>query len=193
MRKADSLHQLRKWGFNVLPFVEVQAQAPGDMLRLLTESLGSLPWSIRSEMPSQEDGGNFPFYYGEQEPDRVVGICCTLLSGGYKVLASKTLDTTGCLACGALAIPHDGEPYVEYGTGPHTIREVFAKGGLTKMVVSDRIHTAIEEDIVDHIFGRAFNLLPAGTTSKILEWSLYRQPVGELHKRDIWWEVRPYK
>ena len=194
MRKSESLILLEGLGFNTLEhFITRDRKEAMEYLEKNMNSTNLL--SLRTER-----GNDFqcPFFYKYSVRDLADQVS-SLLEKGYTLIFSPSLDTSGGLAFGALALGDEGEDTIEIVLEKGLVRELdthpnkriinVPRGSLMAVSNQDFPGKAM---LINQIYKEAKELIDDHSPC-ILEFSYYSYPVGRLNKNTIWWEIREYR
>lgn len=119
-----------------------------------------------------------------------------LLKQSFQVIISEPIDPSDCLWRGNIVYIDDKEWLLEYAKGPGTVREMekLDSGEIKRIkqfsynipVVPSRVtELGLKGDSVVSIAKSLFWGTPI-----LLEWSIYKHPVGYRNRELIFWELR---
>jgi len=109
---------------------------------------------------------------------------------GYEILIFEGIDPNDCLRRGNIVVPKDLQKgiIVEYSEGPGTVRDL----NRSDFKVLEIPWMAVIPDEVRPIV-LTYATHRDKLVGRILEWSIYRNPVGKLKRNEIFWEIRPWQ
>lgn len=114
-----------------------------------------------------------------------------LIHDGFAIYIMAPIDPSECHCRGNLAGPSDSDTFIfEFLDGPGTVRDLETSSN----VIHEQFKTLNDLKRVDlqEIAQKVFAKLPT-IRGKVIEWSYYRNPVGQLEENTIFWEIRQWQ
>lgn len=186
MKKSDSLYYMQSLGFNTLDcFITKEfLQAKAYLENHLEDKM-----SIRTE---RGDEFQCPFYYAVKGED-LIPIAKKHIDEGYKLLIYPYLDYKDSLAYGTIAILRDGSTLIEWVNGSGLVRDLDTNPEKITAVLPPGLTRLSANKMINEIIVEVRELLYHEVDPLIVEWSLYKYPVGILQHNVVYWELRNYE
>ena len=201
--KSKSLEILENLGFNTpnllirIPQFDSPGQKLASWLNLKVPTSPEYPEprvSIRTNRDGETRTPHFP-NVKESEADKIVA---DLARAGYEILIFEAIDPANCLLRGNLVRrPDQPVMSLEWMEGPGTVRDLEGLEGLRHLDMllhgeGDAVSFPLD-GIPPDIRSLAIQYFNTPYLAyKILEWSLYNQPIGKMKSPIICWEFREW-
>lgn len=198
MEKVKSLYRLETIGLNVPDILHFQGYPPtaADDARLfhLLDTLDKDPnarVSVRTEKEGEFKSPFRPNITASEARDFI----SSLGGQGYEVLICKGLPTNSTVRGNCVPTAHSN--YFEYLTGDGTVRDIDQSGRtpITTRLIWGVRPTGLTREVAEALqlvnttlFNKKFDF-----NNEILEFSVFRKPVGIRHERVIFWEIRAWR
>ena len=184
MRKSESIFHLQSLGLNTLDCFITRdfRQAKAYLENHLDDKM-----SIRTE---RRDEFLCPFYYGQ--PGRnLITIAKERTDEGYLLLIYHYLDWRDSIAYGSIGLPKDGTTIVEFVDEPGLVRDLYSHQKRISLILRPGL-AMVPNNLWLNTIIREVQECCYSESSCVVEWSLYKYPVGILQKPVIYWELRDY-
>jgi len=185
MKKSESIEYMKKLGLNTLDcLVTNNVEEAHEYLK----NTKAHQLSMRTEKGSNDF--SCPFYYNYTKINLLMPIeeC---ISNGYTLILYPFLDWRDSLAFGTIGMPKDGRIIVEFVMEPGLVRSLDTHKNRRSLILPQGLQlvegNVFVNEVVREVKAKCYDEPPC-----IVEWSYYRDPVGNLNKRPIFWEIRKY-
>lgn len=200
MPKLQTLEELSSLGFNT-PNLLLAIKRGDDLdVRLgkwrdFSKSYQGDKVSIRTERDGEFTTPHMPNYPMDDAYEKVP----SLIRAGYNVYLFDPIDPSECLRRGTICF-NGSRLVIEYLEGPGTVRDIEHKPDVISRQLEPTRHQGIpgmafvvsHEDPCHRIIEAYCSELDR-FRNQILEWSIYRNPVGKMKQREIYWELRRWR
>jgi hypothetical protein len=196
MKKREAIWELEMIGLNVPEVLHYQDKNPTEEQNLLLTSIlhsaqrSNTKLSIRTERDGEFKS---PFLPNASVPD-VRKFLTTFDHSLYSIMVCKGLPTNSIIR--GNCVPSSAFNTIEYRTGNGTVRDIDEAGrtpshirlpwGMAPPGVAGEVSSAIQL-LNSFLCPKRFDVL-----NRIVEFSVFKKPVGLRHDKVIFWEVREY-
>lgn len=200
MPKIQSIKELEALGFNTPNLLisldkTLDREQRIDAWRLFKISRGDLNVSIRTERDGEYTTPHLPNISIRKADEKILD----LIRDGYVIHVFDPIDPLECLHRGTVCF-NGVKLVIEFLSGPGTVRDLEYSPDVKHIELNPTRHAGFPGPAF-HIPHEAIWLAPAEAycselnrfRNHILEWSIYRNPVGKLKQREIYWELRRWQ
>jgi hypothetical protein len=184
MSKLQSLQRLRDLGLNTPRLICSLQQYLSPKNKLSFWDSVDTPQDVRVSIRTERDGElicpHFP-NITRRDANKYIS---KLAHQGYSIYIFEGINPLDCMRRGNIALFKD-RIIVEFLEGPGTVRD------LEKAVP---IHLDLKSwtELPISLRYLSYGLESQELWNQIIEWSIYKDPVGQLGRMDIYWEIRPW-
>lgn len=199
MPKIQTINELNKLGFNTPEILQIIGRGPDFQERLkiwndfYADHNGKV--SIRTERDGEYTTPHFPNISLKDAHEKVPA----LLRNGYSVYIFSPIDPSECLQRGTICF-NGTALVIEWLDGPGTVRDLEKSSEVKNMQFKPIKHSDFPGPVF--VFPKEYPWERVAEAycselnrfrNQILEWSIYRNPVGKMKQREIYWELRRWQ
>mgnify|MGYP007044104617 CR=1 FL=1 len=199
MNKIQSLEFLKENEFNVMPFKVITTPNQWDEFKnIYSECAPGIVFSGRTQSKGIQTDKSFqlPFKRGMSFTELENFVYGNLVN--YDVLVYQSLDPQDCVVKGNIAQLGD-EIWMEFIEGPGITRDLMTEVP-NSFKISIGVPIPTQDPAINEILREVYSAFLKVTDALayqhllknniVLEWGYYKEPVGMLYQKLLFWEVR---